>query len=449
MLGAERASMAKLTFYGGVGEIGGNKILLEDRDTKILLDFGMSFAERRRFYSDPWLSPRNESELLELGILPHLEGVYRFDEEETKLDAVMLSHSHADHARYISFINRKIPVYCGETTKTILEGLAETRLRDFETDISGIDFRTFRTGTKIKIKDIEVEPYHVDHSTPGAYGYLVHTSEGAIVYTGDLRTHGSKPHLTQDLVKASEKAHPTLMISEGTNIIGGDVSDEHEVEYKIDKIVAGSDKLVLADFSYTDVDRLRTFHNVARRSRRLLAISLKQAHLLCKLRSDKGLSVPDPTSDKHIVIYRRKKKRYYDWEEKLLGLENVKEASGVKQDQDQMIFACSFSNMGELVETKPSPGSNFILSTSEPFNEEREIEFDKFKNWLDHFGLPMYHIHCSGHIMPNELKQMITQIKPKTLLPVHTEHPNLFARFMAKTAKIELPERLKSYPLSR
>ena len=449
MLGAERASMAKLTFYGGVGEIGGNKILLEDRDTKILLDFGMSFAERRRFYSDPWLSPRNESELLELGILPHLEGVYRFDEEETKLDAVMLSHSHADHARYISFINRKIPVYCGETTKTILEGLAETRLRDFETDISGIDFRTFRTGTKIKIKDIEVEPYHVDHSTPGAYGYLVHTSEGAIVYTGDLRTHGSKPHLTQDLVKASEKAHPILMISEGTNIIGGDVSDEHEVEYKIDKIVAGSDKLVLADFSYTDVDRLRTFHNVARRSRRLLAISLKQAHLLCKLRSDKGLSVPDPTSDKHIVIYRRKKKRYYDWEEKLLGLENVKEASGVKQDQDQMIFACSFSNMGELVETKPSPGSNFILSTSEPFNEEREIEFDKFKNWLDHFGLPMYHIHCSGHIMPNELKQMITQIKPKTLLPVHTEHPNLFARFMAKTAKIELPERLKSYPLSR
>ncbi len=449
MLGAERASMAKLTFYGGVGEIGGNKILLEDRDTKILLDFGMSFAERRRFYSDPWLSPRNESELLELGILPHLEGVYRFDEEETKLDAVMLSHSHADHARYISFINRKIPVYCGETTKTILEGLAETRLRDFETDISGIDFRTFRTGTKIKIKDIEVEPYHVDHSTPGAYGYLVHTSEGAIVYTGDLRTHGSKPHLTQDLVKASEKAHPILMISEGTNIIGGDVSDEHEVEYKIDKIVAGSDKLVLADFSYTDVDRLRTFHNVARRSRRLLAISLKQAHLLCKLRSDKGLSVPDPTSDKHIVIYRRKKKRYYDWEEKLLGLENVKEASGVKQDQDQMIFACSFSNMGELVETKPSPGSNFILSTSEPFNEEREIEFDKFKNWLDHFGLPMYHIHCSGHIMPNELKQVITQIKPKTLLPVHTEHPNLFARFMAKTAKIELPERLKSYPLSR
>jgi len=441
--------MTKLTFYGGVGEIGGNKILLEDRDTRVLLDFGMSFAERRRFYSDPWLSPRNEKELLELGLLPPLEGAYRFDEKEAELDAVMLSHSHADHAMYISFINRKIPVYCGETTKTILEGLAETRSRSFETDISGIDFRTFRTGTRIRIKDIEIEPCHVDHSTPGAYAYLIQTSEGAIVYTGDLRTHGSKPHLTQDLVRTSEKAHPTLMMSEGTNIIGGDVSDEHEVESKVNKIVAGSDKLILADFSYTDIDRLRSFHNVARRNRRLLTISLKQAHLLCKLRSDKRLSIPDPASDQHIVIYRKKKKRYYSWEENLLDFENVREASEVRQHQNQTIFVCSFSNMGELVEVKPSPGSNFILSTSEPFNEEREIEFDKFKNWLDHFGLPMYHIHCSGHIMPNELKQTITQISPKILLPIHTEHPNLFASFMGKTAKIELPERLKPYHLSR
>jgi ribonuclease J len=441
--------MVKLRFYGGVGEIGGNKILLEDRDTRILLDFGMSFAERRRFYSDPWLSPRNENELLELGILPDLEGVYRFDEKEATLDAVMLSHSHADHAMYISFLNRKIPVYCGETTRTILEGLAETRSRRFETDISGLGFQTFRTGTKIRVRDIEVEPYHVDHSTPGAYGYVIHTSEGAIIYTGDFRTHGSKPHLTEDFVEASKKVRPILMMSEATNIVGGDIADESEVKTKVGKIVDGSNKLVLADFSYTDVDRLRTFHEIAKRSDRVLAISLKQAHLLCKLRSDKKLMIPDATADRNIVVYRRKKKKYFDWEENLLRLENVKEASEVRRQQNRTIFVCSFSNMGELVEIKPEPGSNFILSASEPFNEEREIEFDKFKNWLDHFGLPMYHIHCSGHIMPNELKQIISQIHPQTVLPIHTEHPTLFAKFMGKVAKVELPERLRPYHISR
>lgn len=440
--------MVKLRFYGGVGEIGGNKILLEDRDTRILLDFGMSFAERRRFYSDPWLSPRNENELLELGLLPHIEGAYKFDEKEPALDAVFLSHSHADHAMYTAFLNRKISVYCGETIKTILEGQAETRSRGFETDISGIAFQMFRTGKKIRVRDIEVEPYHVDHSTPGAYGYVIPTSEGAVVYTGDLRTHGSKPHLTEDFVEESKKVRPILLISEGTNIIGGDVSDENEVRTKVNKVVTGSNRLVLADFSYTDVDRLRTFHEIAKRNDRVLAISLKQAHLLCKLRSDKQLMIPDAVTDSNIVIYQKRKKKYYKWEENLLRLENVKEASEVKQQQNQTIFVCSFSNMGELVEIRPESGSNFILSTSEPFNEEREIEFDKFKNWLDHFGLPMYHIHCSGHIMPNELRQILSRIHPRTVLPVHTEYPTLFARFMEKVAKIELPDRIKPYHLS-
>ena len=440
--------MTKLTFYGGVEEIGGNKILVEDRDTRIFLDFGMSFADRRRFYSDPWLSPRDEKGLLEFGILPPLEGAYRFDERETTIDAVMLSHSHADHATYVAFINRKIPVYCGETTKIILEGLAETRPRSFETDISGVNLRTFRTGVKIRLKDIEVEPYHVDHSTPGAYGYVIHTSQGAIVYTGDLRTHGSRPDLTKDFVEASAKAHPTLMISEGTNMTDADVSSENEVRIKANKVVAGTEKLVLTDFAFTDVDRLKTIHDVAKQNNRALAIPLKQAHLLCRLRSDKKLKIPDAASDRHIVIYQKRKKRYYSWEEKLLGLENIREATEIRKHQDRLLLVCSFSDMRELVEIRPEPGSNFILSGSEPFNEEREIEFDKFKNWLDHFGLPMYHIHSSGHIMPNELKRMISQIRPKTVLPIHTEHPALFARFMEKVARIQLPKRLETCHLS-
>jgi len=70
-----------LTFYGGVDEIGGNKILLQDRGTKLFLDFGMSFALKKQYYSLPFLSPRSEKSLQELGILPKLEGFYRFDDD--------------------------------------------------------------------------------------------------------------------------------------------------------------------------------------------------------------------------------------------------------------------------------------------------------------------------------------------------------------------------------
>jgi len=83
--------MVAVTFHGGVGEIGGNKILLEDGDSRILLDFGMNFVERSKFYSEPWLSPRNEKGLLEFGLLPRISGLYKFDEGEPEIDAVFLS----------------------------------------------------------------------------------------------------------------------------------------------------------------------------------------------------------------------------------------------------------------------------------------------------------------------------------------------------------------------
>jgi ribonuclease J len=102
-----------LTFYGGVNEIGGNKILLKDHDTKVFFDFGMSFTAKKQFYSPPFLSPKNERSLQELGILPQINGVYKFDQTPAEIDAVFLSHGHLDHSAYLSFIKREIPVYCG------------------------------------------------------------------------------------------------------------------------------------------------------------------------------------------------------------------------------------------------------------------------------------------------------------------------------------------------
>jgi ribonuclease J len=67
-------NVTTLTFYGGVNEIGGNKILLQDGDTRIFLDFGMSFAMKKQFYSPPFLSPKSEKSLQELGILPQVSG---------------------------------------------------------------------------------------------------------------------------------------------------------------------------------------------------------------------------------------------------------------------------------------------------------------------------------------------------------------------------------------
>ena len=183
-----------LQFYGGVKEIGGNKILLQDRDTKIFLDFGTSFSKRQKFFEE-FLTPRTANgigDFLAMNLLPDIKGIYREDllehigrkPEEPDVQAVILSHAHADHANYVSFLHKDIPIFCGETCKSILEAVEEQSQRDIECEVLNFKKRpiyksqyknppikrkvkTFRTGDKINIDSIEIEPIHVDHCLTG------------------------------------------------------------------------------------------------------------------------------------------------------------------------------------------------------------------------------------------------------------------------------------------
>jgi len=435
-----------LTFYGGVDEVGGNKVLLTDRDTKLILDFGMSFALRRQYYSAPFLSPKSERSLLEFGILPKLEGLYEFEDSEPKIDGVFLSHSHMDHTAYISFLKRSIPVYCGETTATILTTLNEMRT-GFEYDIDGIQFKTFKTGDKIQIGSVEIQPVHVDHSVPSAYGFIVYTSSGAVVYTGDFRLHGTKPEMTGEFVQRAREAKPLAMIPEGTNMINAEFSSEPEVMKKLTQIVKQTSGLVLADFASADIDRLRSFYQAAKQNKRCLAITLKQAYLLSKLSKDSRLRIPD-LNDENVLVFRKMKKRYYAWEQEVLALGNVVDSSKITETQDKVILVTSFYDLEELVEIKPVSGSCYVVSTSEPINEEMEIDFNKLINWLEHYGLPQYHVHVSGHIMPLQLKETLKTTSPRKIFPIHGAHPELFSKFMRDlNSEITIVEKGKQYAI--
>jgi len=438
-----------LTFYGGINEIGGNKILLRDGDTKIFFDFGMSFQMKKLFYSPPFLSPKSEKSLQEFGILPRLDGVYRFDEKRSDVDAIFVSHGHLDHCAYLSFVKREIPIYCGETTKIILKSLGDIRRTDLEFDVQGLNFRTFRTGEKIRCDGLEIEPVHVDHSIPGAYGFVVHTSNGSLAYTGDFRHHGAKSELTDDFTHKACESQVKTVITEATNMIGASVSSEQEVENKLNAIIGQSEGLVLGEFAYADIDRFNSFFRVAKKNDRSLAISLRQAYLLESLRVDKRLELP-AISDENILLFRKSKISNYKWEKLLIDKypDKVKSAFELSKEQSNVVLAVSFYDLEELVEIQPKAGSCYILSASEPFNEEMEIDFDRLVNWLDHFGLPQYHVHVSGHMMPLQLKSTLEKIHAKTVFPVHTQNAQLFCRFMRNVgSKTILTEKNQDYSI--
>ncbi len=438
---------ATVTFHGGVNEIGGNKILIQDGDTKVFFDFGMSFALRNQYYSVPFLAPRDEKGLLEFGILPDLEGIYKFDSTEPQFDAVFLSHAHMDHAAYISFLKKEIPVYCGETTATILDAMSEARLTSLEFNLKDVKFKTFRTGDKLRLGSLEIEPVHVDHSVPGSYGFIAHTSSGTLAYTGDFRRHGSKPDLTEDFLEKSASEAPEVVISENTNITGVEVSSEHEVMAKLDKIIAHTPGLVLADFGCADVDRLRSFYEAASKNGRRLVVTLRQAYLLHRLCGDPHLCIPR-IDDGSLLIFQKPKKNYRRWEKEIMNAGEVIDSKEIAKMQNKLVMVASFCDVGELVEIKPSPGSCYILSASEPFNEEMEIDFSRLLNWLEHYGLPQFHVHVSGHIMPLDLRESLKTIRPKTIFPVHGIRPELFSKFMQDIgSRILPPEEGKSYAI--
>ncbi len=443
-------NQTSLTFYGGVNEIGGNKILLQDGDTRVFFDFGLSFNAKKQFYSPPYLSPRSEKSLQELGILPKIKGLYKFDPNLPDANAVFLSHGHLDHSAYLSFIKREIPVYCGETTQTILQTLSTIRHIDLEFNVGDIKFKAFRTGDKIKVDNLIIEPIHVDHSIAGAYGFLIHTSNGTVVYTGDFRDHGAKPEMTQEFLEKAREAEPVAVVTEATNMTAASVSNETEVEAKLDRIASQVDGILLAEFGYSDIDRLNTFYRIAKKNHRCLAVSLKQAYLLETLRNDKHLKIP-ALDDEGLIIFRKSKKHFDKWERQLIERYNVKkkifDVFEVSKKQCTVVLAVSFYDFEELVTIQPAPGSCYVLSASEPFSEEMEIDYGRLINWLSHYGLPQYHVHVSGHMMPLQLKAALKKMDAKNIFPIHTENAELFKKFIDQKNDVTLVEKGKQYQI--
>ncbi|NIR15206.1 MAG: hypothetical protein GWN86_15225 [Desulfobacterales bacterium] len=444
--------MTSLRFFGGVGEIGGNRILVEAEDTRIFLDFGKSFGKEKQYYDVPFSQPKTEDHLLELGLLPDLEGLYK-DAVEPSVDGIFVSHPHLDHWGYTCFLDNRIPLYCGADTKDMIlcnefissQGPSKDYYLGNLTKSGGEEvykeFRLFRGGGKVQVGPIEVEPFPVDHSIPAAYGFLIHTPSDSIAYTGDFRLHGPRKDVSQNFVRKVAQSDVDLLLTEATNMTRADESTEASVREKFSYIIQDASGLVMTAFSVRDLDRLMSIYEAAQSNARKLAISMKQAYLLQNLRgSTPHLALPE-LSDEDLLVFRKEKSCTYAWEEEVLRETNAYTGSDLNQMQEDIVLVASLYYMNEVMEVDPQPGSVFVLSKSEPFDEEGVLQHEKLLHWCEHFGLPLYQIHASGHVMPYDLKAAIDEMHPRTVIPIHTESPYLFKRFIADLEReVTIPE---------
>ena len=403
----------------------------------------MSFTFGAEFFTG-WLQPRGIKGLgdyFEFNLLPKISGVYskemlaytNLPYAEPEVDCVFLSHAHFDHIAHIQFLDPKIPICMGTGTKLLMESMEETgNFADYGEHICN----KFRTGHKIKIGGLTVEPIAVDHSIPAAYGFIIHTSAGPVVYTGDLRRHGPKKDLTENFIEKAKGVEPVALICEGTRMAEKETRQnysEPQVKELSSEIVAKTDKAVFTMHANRDIDRFRSFYDVGKENNRKLVITPKKAHLLTKLIADEHLNVPDPVKDDNIVVYYKKKKSgtydekdYFLWERKFM--DKMVNCEYIHRNQRKIIMDLDFYQFTELVDIRPDAGSHLIHSMSEPFSEE-DIADTVMHNWLNHFKLHFHQVHASGHMSKEQLVETVKEIQPKQAFAIHTENQQLFKTY--------------------
>jgi len=467
--------MTSLTFYGGVNEIGGNKILLEDKGIKVFLDFGKGFSSSDRYFEN-YLKPRKPNgigDFLAMDQIPDISGIYREDlmiksgrkPTAPEIDAVLLSHAHADHADYISFLHEDIPIYMGHTTENLLKAIRERQPGGIDREIleyTLIDakrgdpkiprkIKTFKSGKKFNIGSLQVLPIHVDHSVPGAYGFIIYTSEGPIVYTGDLRRHGKKPEMTDEFIKKAKAAKPVALLAEGTRITDDATNENEQLVYDdSNKLTKKTKGLILADFNFKDVDRVRTFYNVAKANGRKLVVKIADCYYLKHLSSDSALNLPNYDDD-DIVIFKGKYRSgtysdsdYYGENRVFATQPNAKTAAEIAAKPDKYFCALGFFTFTSLIDMKLKPGTVYIHSSSEPYNEEKIFSEKRLNHWLEKFSMEKHQIHCSGHAKGKDLLAMVKDIDAKMLFPIHTEKPEAYKKI---TDKITIVDEGKKYKI--
>jgi ribonuclease J len=452
-------------------------------------------------YFTEFVNPRTcngMGDLFEFELLPKLKGMYRKDyskhidfdgTEENEIDAVVLTHAHVDHAAYIHYLRPDIPIYCSEGTMLILRAFQETgALEEYITfkenfmvklnpigelsRIRGKDMsyprkiRVFPAAARFKIDSIEVETFPVDHSLPGACGFIIHTSMGSIGYTGDVRFHGRRRVDTEKFVDKCGNSDLKILLCEGTRIYENTSKTESDVEAEVVKIVNSTESLVVCSYPTRDLDRLLSFYNAAKQSGRDLVIDLKQAYIL-KLfqRSDNWRTIYPKPDDRKIKIYIPKKgwglidkdpdywgkkllfEDYDNWADEFLDYSNHVDYRDVSSHQKEMIFYCSDFQLQELIDIKPRENSSYIRSSTEPFDDEMVLDQRRVKRWLLHFGLlnkdlEWNHIHISGHGSGDQIRNIIEGSRSRILIPIHTEHEEYHKKWHSNVGEVALNSRI-------
>ena len=406
-----------VTFYNGLTTIGGPMIEVAYNKSHVLFDLGEVYRPELGLS----LEEEDFATLINYQLIGDVPNFYdpaitgkAIDNKRWEHAAAYISHLHLDHSKALNLLAPEIPLYAGPITAQLLPALNEKG--DFLLPAAGYDKSYTREiisaeyKKPIQVGDIVLEVWPSDHDAYGATGLIIRTPDKKISYTGDIRLHGYNPDKVHEYLKASKNSD--LFIIEGTGVswpeekndedseeFTGPQNEKELTEKFVDLQNENTARQITFNTYPTNVERLL---NIIETSPRTVVLHAKRAHLL-KASLDKDIP----------YYYLPEEKIFADLDPKL----EVSYQTLLK-DKSKYLWQID-KNYNELME-----GGLYIHSNAEPLGD-----FDPaYKPFVENFaknGVEFKALRCSGHADEEELKEIIREVQPQILAPVHTLHPEL------------------------
>jgi ribonuclease J len=383
---------------GGLGEFGMNMLLVACGDTALLIDAGVMFPGPELFGVDL--------------VIPDLSAL---DAYRGKIAALVLTHGHEDHIGAIAHVIDRIngPVYGTRLTLA----LVQPKLDEHRIDAEG-RLKTVRPREIIQIGPFRLEFLRVTHSVPDCLAVAIHTPAGIIVHTGDFKIDQTPiDGQTFDLHRFGElgSAGVLALLSDSTNADrDGFTGSERTVIDGFEEVFSSAPgKVVVTAFS-TSVYRVQLLVDLAEQFDRKVALVGRGMNQVSQTATELGyLSIPP-----HLQI-RDSDVRDFPPEDVLCLCTG---------SQGEPLAALSRIAIDDHRHVSLDKGDVVVFSSRVIPGNEKSV--GRVMNHIARRGAEIIteedkHVHVSGHGSREELKLLLSLVRPRYFVPIHGEYRQL------------------------
>ncbi|MFC1987112.1 ribonuclease J [Chloroflexota bacterium] len=388
----------KIIPLGGLSEIGKNMMVMEYEDDIIVIDAGLMFPEEGMFGIDL--------------VIPDIS--YLLEKRE-KIKGIVVTHGHEDHIGALPYLLPllNVPVYATKLTR----GLISVKLKERKA-MPGADLKAVPFGGKVTLGKFRVEFFPVCHSIPDAAGLIIQTPIGTIVHSGDFKLDytpvSGEPTALSRLAQLGGQGI-LLLLSDSTYAeLPGYTPSERVVGETLDRVIAEAPGRVIVTTFSSLISRIQQVIDAAVRHQRRVFIVGRSMSDTARMALELGyLHAPDG------ILARL---------DELRGMPHKKIVFVTTGSQGEPTSALvRMANRDHrqvhilrgdtvVISATPVPGNEAVVNRTVDnlFKQGAQVLYDKVAP-----------VHVHGHGSQEELKLLLTLVKPRLFMPIHGEYRHL------------------------